>query len=97
MLTYLTTCLIQLGYQQCLADACDFRSEEEGRAANTAVIHEDDIIPVGRKSRCDYFCDDLCRVVSVKNLGDLCWYGGCQLSRDQLNGLLKASQKTFAD
>ena len=94
---HLTTCLKQLGFQQCLADACVFRLEEEGRVAITAVIHADDIFAVGRKSRCDYFREDLGRMVPVKNLGELRWYGGCQFSRDRLNGLLKISQKTFAD
>ena len=56
---HLTTCLKQLGFQQCLADACVFRLEEEGRVAFTAVIHVDDIFAVERKSRRDYFCNDL--------------------------------------
>ena len=40
---HLTTCLKQLVFQQCLADACVFRLKEEGRVAITAVIHVDDI------------------------------------------------------
>ena len=81
---HLTTCLKQLGFQQCLADVCVLRLEVEGRVAITAVIHVDDIFDVGRKSRCDYFCEHLGRMVPVKNLGELRWYGGFQFSRDRL-------------
>ena len=51
---------------------------------------------MGRKSRCDYSGEDLGRMVPVKRFGELRWYGGCQFSRDRLNGLLNISQKTFA-
>ena len=52
---HLTTCLKTLGFQQCLADACVFRSVEEERVAIIAVAHVDDIFAVGLKSRCDVF------------------------------------------
>ena len=38
-------------------DASVFRLVEEERVAITAVIHVDDIFPVGRKSWCDCFCE----------------------------------------
>ena len=94
---HLTTFSKQLGFQLCHTDACVFRLVEEGRVAITAVIHMDDIFAVGRKSRCGYFCEDLGRMAPVKYLGVLRWCGGCQFSRDQLNGLRKISQKTVAD
>ena len=73
---HLTTCLETLVFQQCLADACVFRLVEEGRVAIIAVVHADNIFAVGLKSRCDVFRDELDRMVSVKNLGELRWYGG---------------------
>ena len=74
---HLTTCLKTLGFQQCLADACVFRLVEEGRVAIIAVVHVDDKFAVGLKSRSDLFRDELNRMVSVKNLGELRWYRGC--------------------
>ena len=95
--THLTPCLTKLGFQQCLADACVSRWVENGRVAITAVIHVDGIFAVGHKSRCDHFCEDLGRMVPVRNRGEPRWYDGCQFSSDRRNGLLKISQKTFAD
>ena len=60
---------------------------EEERVAIIAVVHVDGIFAVGLKSRCDVFRDELNRMVLVKNLGELRWYGGT----------LTISQKTFAD
>ena len=94
---HLTTCLNTLGFQQCLADACVFRLVEEGRIAIIAVVHVDDIFAVGLKSRCDLFRDELNRMVPVKNLGELRWYGGCHYAREREMGTLTISQKTFAD
>ena len=65
-----------LDFQQCLADACVFRLVGEGCVAIIAAVHVDDIFAVGLKSRCDVFRDELNRMVPVKNLGELRWYGG---------------------
>ena len=70
---------------------------EEGRIAIIAVVHVDDIFAVGLKSRCDVFRDELNRMVPVKNLGELRWYGGCHYTRECEMGTLTISQKTFAD
>ena len=70
---------------------------EEGRIAIIAVVHVDDIFAVGLKSRCDVFRDELNRMVSVKNLGELRWCGGCHYTREREMGTLTISQKTFAD
>ena len=94
---YLTTCLKRLGFQQCLADVCVFRLVGEGRVAIFAVVHVDDIFAVGLKSRCDVFRDGLNRMVPVKNLGELRWYGGCHYTREREMGTLTISQKMFAD
>ena len=48
---------------------------EEGRIAIIAIEHVYDIFAVGLKSRYDVFRDDLNRMVPVKNLGELRWYG----------------------
>ena len=84
-------------FQQCLADTCVFRLVEEGRIAIIAVVHVDDIFAVDLKSRCDLFRDELNRMVPVKNLGELRWYGGCHYTREREMGTLTISQKTFAD
>ena len=70
---------------------------EEGRAASIAVVHVDDIFVVSLESRCDVFRDELNRVVPVKNLGELRWYGGCHYTREWEMGTLTISQKAFAD
>ena len=94
---HLTTCLKRLGFEQCMADVCVFRLIEDGRVAITAVVHVDDIFAVGQKERCDRLCIDLNRTISVKNLGDLKWYGGCRYSRDRKRGTLTISQQSFAE
>ena len=70
---------------------------EEGRVAIIAVVRVDDIFAVVLKSRCDVFRDELNRMVPVKNLGELRWYGGCHYTREREMGTLTISQKTFAD
>ena len=80
---HLTTCLKTPGFQQCLADACVFHLVEEGRVAVIAVVHVDDIFAVGLKSRCNEFRDELNRMVPVKNLGELRWYGDCLYTRER--------------
>ena len=93
---HLTTCLKTLGFQHFLAVACVFRLIEEGRIANIAIVHVDDIFAVGLKSRCDVFRDELNRM-AVKNLGELRWYGGRHYTREREIGTLTISQKPFAD
>ena len=70
---------------------------EEGRVVIIAVAHVDDIFAVGLNSRCDLFRDELNRMVPVKNLGKLKWYGGCHYTRKREMGTLMMTQKTFAD
>ena len=55
---HLTTCLLRLGFEQCLTYVCVFRLIENGRVAITAVVHVDDIFEVGRKERYDRLCAD---------------------------------------
>ena len=76
---------------------CVFRLVEEGRVAIIAVVHVDGIFAVGLKSRYDIFRDELNRMVPVKNLGGLRWYGGCHYTRKREMGTRTISQKTFAD
>ena len=80
---HLTICLKTLSFQQCIADACVFRLVEEGRVAIIAVVH--------------VFRDEMNRIVPVKNLGELRWYGGCHYTWERKMGTLTISQKTFAD
>ena len=63
----------------------------------TAVYVDDIIFAVGLKSGCERFRDELNHLVSVKNLGELQWFGGCPHSRDRKRGTLTMCQKTSAD
>ena len=94
---HITTCLKTQGFQQCLADACVVHFVEERRVAIIAVVHVDDIFSVGLKTRCDVFRAELNKMVSVKNLGELRWYGGCHYTREREMGTPTISQKTFAN
>ena len=60
-------------------------------------MHVDEIFAVELKSGCDVFRDELNRMVPIKNLGELRWYGGCHYTREREMGTLTISQKTFAD
>ena len=93
---HLTTCLLRLGFEQCLTDVSVFRLIEDGCVTITAVVHVDDIFAVGQKERCDRLCVDLYRTIPVKNLGELRWYGGCRYLRDRKMGTLTISQQSFA-
>ena len=94
---HLITCLKTLGVQQCLAYACVFRLVGEGRIATIAIVHVDDIFAVRLKSRCDVFRDESNRIVPVKHLGELRWYGGYHYTREREMGTLTIYQKMFAD
>ena len=59
-------------------------------------MHVDDIFAVGLKIRCDLFRDELNRMVPVKNLGGVRWYGGYHYIREREMGTPTVSQKTFA-
>ena len=85
---HLPSCLKTLGFRKCLADACVFSLVEEGRVAIIAVVHVVDVFAVGLKSRCDVFRDELNRMVPVKNLAELRWYGGCPYTRKREMGTL---------
>ena len=93
---HLTTCLLRLGFEQCLTDVCVLRLIEDGRVTITAVVHVDDIFAVGQKEMCDRLCVDLNRTIPVKNLGELKWYGGYRYLRDRKRGTLTISQQSFA-
>ena len=95
---HLPSWLKTLGFQQCLADTCVFRLDEEGHITIIAIVHHvDDIFAVGLKSRGDVFRYELDRMVPVKNLGELRWYGGCHYTRERKIGTPTIPQKTFAD
>ena len=86
-----------LGFEQSPADACVMRLIESGTVSIVTVVHVDDIFAVGRKARCDQFCEDLNRLVPINNLGELRWYAGCRFSRDLGAGTLTISQQAFAE
>ena len=93
---HLTKCLLDLGFEQCLADACVFRLMEEGLVVLTLVVHVDDVFSVGKKERYEKFCRDLGKMVPVKDLGPLSWYSGCFYERDRESGRLTISQENYA-
>ncbi|CAB1116207.1 unnamed protein product [Ectocarpus sp. CCAP 1310/34] len=93
----LKRCLVALGFEQCMADACVFRLIEDGCVVLILVVHVDDIFAVGERERCDKFGADLNKSVPVKNLGELRWYSGCFYERNKETGRLTISQQTFTD
>ena len=54
-----------LGFEQCEVDACVMRLLKEGSVSIVVVVHVDDISAMGRKSRCDRFCEDLNQFVPI--------------------------------
>ena len=84
-------------FEQCAAYACVLRLIENGTVSVIAAVHVDDSFPLGRKSWCHRFCENLNKLVPINNLSELCWYAGCHFSRDKRNGLLTISQKAFTD
>ena len=73
------------------------RLVESGTVSIVTVVHVDDIFAVGRKARCDQFCEDLNHLVPIDNLGELRWYAGCRYSRAWDAGTLTISQQAFAE
>ena len=88
---------MSLGFEQSLADACVLRLVESGTVSIVTVVHVDDISAVGRKARCDQFCEGLNRLVPINNLGELRWYASCRYSRDWDAGTLTILQQAFAE
>ena len=84
----LKTCLLVLGFEQCLADSCVFRLIRGGIVVLilVRVVHVDDIFAVGKKERCGQFGEDLNRMVPVKNVGELKWYSGCFYETERQGG-----------
>lgn len=89
--------LLDLGLEQCKADACVFRLIEGGKIAIVLVFHVDDIFVVREKERCDRLAEEMNRSVPTKNLGELEWYSGCYHERDREAGRLKISQQTYIE
>ena len=85
-----------LGFERSLADAGVLRLVESGTVSMVIVVHVGDIFAVGRKARCDQFCEDLNRLVPIANIGELRWYAGCWYSRDWDAGTLRISRQAFA-
>ena len=56
----------------------------------------DDIFAMGRKARCDQFCEDLNRLVPINNLGELERYA-CRYSREWGAVTLTISQQSLAE
>ena len=94
---HLTTCLQILGFEQCMTDVCVFHLIEDRRMAIIAIVHVDDTFAAGQKERCDRLCVDLNRVIPVKSLGELKWYGGYRYSRDREKSTPTISQHSFAE
>ena len=92
----LKTCLLALGFEQCLADSCVSRLIRGGIVALIVVVNVDDIFAVG-KERCDQSGEYLNRMVPVKNLGELKWYSGCFYEIDREAGRLKISQQKYTE
>ena len=94
--SHLLSHMKSLGFEQSLEDACVVLLVESGTVSLVTVVHVDDIFAVGRRARCDQFCEDLNRLVPINNLGELRWYAGCRYSRDWDAGTLTISQQAFA-
>ena len=76
-----------LGFEQCAADACVMRLVEDGVVSMVVVVQVDDIVSIGRKSRCDHFGRDLNQNIPITNLGELRFYAGWRFSRDFDSGI----------
>lgn len=57
------------GFKQSGADACVMRLMANGAVSMVVVVHVDDNIAIGRKSRCNNFGEDLNDYVPIFNLG----------------------------
>ena len=70
---------------------------EVGRVAMTIVEHVYYVFAGGEKKRCDQFGRNVDQMVPVKNLGGLRSYLGYFYEKDREKGVLKISQRTFAE
>lgn len=69
-------------FEQCIADACIFYLKESFMSM-IPVVHEDDILNVEGKSRCDQFGEGLKCFLLPNNFGELCLSSSCQYSRSR--------------
>ena len=94
---HLGQCLERLGFEQCLADPCVLRLMENGIVSLLVVVHVDDLLVAGEKSRVDQLQSDLNKMVPINHLGELSWYLGCSFVRNRSRGLLSISQQAYID
>ena len=85
-----------LDVERCEADVCVMCLAEAGDVSIVVVVHVNDIVSMGLKSRCDKFCEDLNEFAPINNLGELRWYAGYRFSRGCDAGTLTMSRRVFA-
>ena len=73
---YLAGGMKRLNFEQCEADVCDTRLLEAVAGSIVVVVHVNDIIAMGLKSRCVNCFEDLNQFVPINNLEVLQWYAG---------------------
>ena len=84
-----------IGFEQCAADACVLQLVQNGTVYGIAIVRLNDIFGVGRKRRCDRFCEDWNKLFPTNILGELCSYAGCHFSRNKINGYLPTSHSFY--
>ena len=78
----LSSTLIKLGFEHCMADPCVFRLMD-GEVVRTLVLaHVDDRLTVSSYEDCTLLRDELSEFFPVKDLGGLNCYMGCNFDRD---------------
>lgn len=91
---HLDTRMKSLDYEQFIADAFVVRLVREGSISITALVHVDNIVAVGRRSRRDRLCENLNHLLDVDNLGELSWYTICRFPSD--NDSWTSAENVFA-
>ena len=90
--------LQKIGMEQSKAGPHVFRKVVDGEVALIVCVHVDDLaVTAKEKYTCDAFYAQLKEEFSVHDMGDLSWYLGCAVERNNMECVIKMTETAFVD
>jgi len=89
--------LEQMGFQQCMADACLFWQKDNDHLFFVVVYVDDLILAASNKEKLADFKKNMASKFAMKDLGQLETYLGLQITRDRKKRTVHLSQKKYIE
>ncbi|CAB1103450.1 unnamed protein product [Ectocarpus sp. CCAP 1310/34] len=87
--------LLWIGFEQSLSDPCVLRFMMGDEVMGIFAIHVDDILYAGTKRLAEVIVEALGDSLPTKNLGEVRFFLGCEISRDREAGTIEISQESY--